>query len=170
MKRHGRLEREKGIDNDPDHHAVLFKLRLLDDDDNYDLFCEMRNEVEAVLGDLSPEQWGSYMRFNYEPPLTARLATTYRMLQTMPDDDAGREQFVERFIRSEYGRLEAEAALHRPKTKNILDAVGSIRPDPGVHVSVEKMNAWASAPFIEVTGHEQLEGYPDPGRDHDELA
>jgi hypothetical protein len=51
------LQRERGVDNDHDHHLVLFHLRLLDDDDNYRLFCEMERLDDELNLTLSVEQW-----------------------------------------------------------------------------------------------------------------
>ncbi len=51
------LQRERGIDNDHDHHLVLFRLRLLDDDDNYQLFREMEREDDELNLALSVAQW-----------------------------------------------------------------------------------------------------------------
>lgn len=51
------LQRERGIDNDHDHHLVLFHLRLLDDDDNYELFRQMEREDDELNQTLSVGQW-----------------------------------------------------------------------------------------------------------------
>jgi hypothetical protein len=168
-KRPGRLERERGIDNDHDHHLVLYKLQLLDDDDDWELFCEMEAEDDE-FGDVAPELWGSYMRSKDEPSLAVRLSIACRMLQAMPDDHAMRERFVEHFIRGEYGRLEAEVALRVANPFSPLELARSVQPSPSIHVSGAQANAWASAPFMEVTDHEQLETYVSDGRDHDEIA
>ncbi len=51
------LQRERGIDNDHDHHLVLFRLGLLVDDDNYELFREMERQDDELRPSLSVEQW-----------------------------------------------------------------------------------------------------------------
>lgn len=61
-KRRGQPEREYGVDNTYDHHTVLYELRLLDDDDNCDLFCQMRQEEEELGESPSLEQWNERLR------------------------------------------------------------------------------------------------------------
>lgn len=50
------LQRERGIDDDHEHHLILFRLRLLDDHDNYQLLCEMELEDDELNPQLSVEQ------------------------------------------------------------------------------------------------------------------
>jgi hypothetical protein len=56
------LQRERGIDDDHDHLLVLFRLRLLDGDDNYQLFREMELEDDELNPSLSVEQWIEHRR------------------------------------------------------------------------------------------------------------
>lgn len=46
----------KYIDNDKDHNQVLYELGLLDDDDDWNLFCKMQREEVKI--DL--ETWCKY--------------------------------------------------------------------------------------------------------------
>ncbi len=104
LKRHGRQERERGVDTAHGHHAVLYQLRLLDDDDNYSLYLEMMDE-ECTVGDIiSAEQWGKYMRWHDQPTLLHRLEVLNMRLRSTPPRLCAR--LVESFVRREYGRLE----------------------------------------------------------------
>ena len=55
-------QRERGIDNDAEHHLVLYRLRLLDDDDDYELFLEMRLEEDELNLTPSAQQWEDRLR------------------------------------------------------------------------------------------------------------
>ena len=50
------LTRERGVDDDHSHHVVLYVLRLLDDDDNYEMFKQMEREDEEIGLEPSPQQ------------------------------------------------------------------------------------------------------------------
>ncbi len=60
------LARERGIDDDFEHHVVLYVLRLLDDDDNYQLFCEMVREDEECEQGTPLAGWAE-LRGSIEP-------------------------------------------------------------------------------------------------------
>ena len=61
-----RLARERGINDDYAHHVVLYALRLLDDDDNYQLFCEMVREDEECAQGTPLAGWAE-LRGSIEP-------------------------------------------------------------------------------------------------------
>ncbi len=69
------LLRERGIDNDHDHHTVLYYLPLLDDDDNYELFRQMRLEDDELNLTPSVEQWAQSRRRLGTPSSVAERST-----------------------------------------------------------------------------------------------
>lgn len=49
----------KFIDNDKEHNQVLYELGLLDDDDDWNLFCKMQRE--QMENDPDSETWHKAM-------------------------------------------------------------------------------------------------------------
>lgn len=50
----------KVIDNEKEHHQVLYELGLLDDDDNYQLFLQQERELREHEPDI--DTWMQYTK------------------------------------------------------------------------------------------------------------
>jgi hypothetical protein len=50
------------IDNDKEHNRVLYELGLLDDDDDWKLYCKMVREQEIEIDEETWEKYSSYLK------------------------------------------------------------------------------------------------------------
>jgi hypothetical protein len=46
------------IDDDKEHNQVLYELGILDDDDNWKLYCKM--QAESINNEIDTETWCKY--------------------------------------------------------------------------------------------------------------